>query len=89
MRPWVIRYLDKEWSSADVRAQTLIAVGEEYGPADQWQSVSPWNGPVALAAWLTVLFTSECGDARAARLMVHAMSAEEFVGCLSEGDGGG
>lgn len=84
MRPWVIRFLDKEWRSDQVRAQTLVAVADEYGPADQWQAISPWNGPVALAAWLTVLFTTECGDVAAARLMVHAMGAEEFVGCLRD-----
>jgi hypothetical protein len=80
----VIRVLDKEWTSEQVAAQTAIAVAEEYGPADQWQATSPWNGPVSLAAWLTVLFTSECGDPRAARLMVHSMTVDEFVGCLSE-----
>lgn len=84
MRPWVIRVLDKEWTSEQVRAQTLIAVADEYGPADQWQAISPWNGPVALAAWLTVLFTSETGNPDAARLLVHAMTIDEFTGCLSE-----
>lgn len=84
MKPWTIRWRDKVWHSREQRVITHVAVANEYGREDQWQARSPWNGPEALAAWLIVLFTSEVGDPAAARLMVYAMDADEFYGCLRD-----
>lgn len=82
MEPWVIRWKDRVWRSEDQTGQVLQAVAFEYG-GDEWASMSPWNGPLALSSWLTVLFLSEIGDPDAARLLVNMMKADELVACLS------
>jgi hypothetical protein len=83
VEPWVIRWKDREWKSADQSTLMHIAVANEYGREDQWQARSPWNGQEALAAWLTVLLAADVGDVDIARLLVHATPPDEFYACLT------
>ena len=82
MKPWTISFRGHEWSSDTVTTAHVVAVAELIG--DGWDSVSPWNGPRVLAAWLAVLVASDAGDLDAAVNLVYAVPAVELLGCLDE-----
>lgn len=82
MKPWTIKFRGFEWSDETATTAHLVAVAELIG--DGWDSVSPWNGPRVLAAWVAVLVASDAGDLDAAVNLVYAVPVVELLGCLDE-----
>lgn len=71
MKAWTITFGEHIWTDEDATTAHLVAVSELLG--DSWESVSPWNGPRSLAAWLAVLLATKSGDLDAAVSAVYAM----------------
>jgi hypothetical protein len=59
MEPWVIRWDGHEWTDDQVVVAHVVSVCELVG--DNWSAVSPWSGPRALAAWISVLWAAASG----------------------------
>lgn len=82
MQPWTITFGDRTWTDETATVMHLVAVAELTD--NTWASVSPWNGPRQLAAWLAVLLAVDLGDLAEATARVHAMSVAELASTLSE-----
>lgn len=84
MKGWKITWDELEWTDDKVTAAQAVAVAGEL-PGSGWGALSPWTGPVELAAWLTVLIAGARGCSLAdAMAEVWARPAADLIGCLSE-----
>lgn len=83
MKSWKLTWGERSWTDEDVTAAHLIAVAELLGE-DAWTSTTPWSGPKALGAWITVLLASATGDLDEAMSDVYGAQGAKFIGALSE-----
>lgn len=84
MNRWKITWRDNTWTSDEMKAAHMLSVAELLG-SDQWESVSPLSGPLALGAWLTVLIASgNGGDLAAARDEVYQAPIADIVDSLTD-----
>lgn len=85
MKNWKITWGGHSWTDEDVTAAHLVAVADILG-GDSWTSASPWTGPKALAAWVTVLLGIATGDLDEALAEVYSASGARLIGALSNRD---
>lgn len=82
MKGWTITWGEHVFTDEDATTANLIAVSDLLG--DDWNNISPWNGPRVLAAWLAVLLATKSGDLDAALSVVYRMSVRELGDCLDD-----
>jgi N-acyl-D-aspartate/D-glutamate deacylase len=84
MKQWTITFGGQTWTDEAATVMHVVAVAELTDGS--WAAMSPWNGPRQLAAWLSVLLSTQIGDLDAATAIVYAMSPAELAEVLAERD---
>ena len=84
MKTWTITFGDKTWTDDDATVAHLAVLTEVLG-IDGWEATSPWNGPVILAGWITVLTASATGKPiDECATVVQMTKLNELMGSLAE-----
>ena len=80
---WTITFGEQSWTDADAKVGHLTAMSAL--GFDGWEAASPWNSPIFLAGWLTVLLADatehnldEC------IIVVNRLLLADLLGCLAE-----